>query len=305
MDEIIKHLHCLFKLTNNPKYVVYIADYYTNSDQMKINMDAVDLYRRFCDTMELYNKQFNNVLVEKKVKDLLNEKTLIFTKYKNKKERLSVIIPTMWKCPESYFKHNVSEMLSSDCVKEIIIIDNDPSKKFNLPLDPRIKMINNKINIGVNPAWNQGVLNSSAEYYLLLNDDCLISESVLEATVAVMDSDEEVGIVNYWTKKEPLNQYITRRKPTFDIKYLNHIGPNPNGWFIGGRTKEYFPIPEELVYFYGDNLIHDKCKESGKRVVKIISDYISHDVSTTVKSLDLYRQGLLSKEGEIYKKIRG
>ena len=45
--------------------------------------------------------------------------------------KFSIIIPTMWK--SDFLSDSISNYITSDLIDEIIIIDNDPTKKINLP----------------------------------------------------------------------------------------------------------------------------------------------------------------------------
>jgi GT2 family glycosyltransferase len=221
----------------------------------------------------------------------------------NSNVNLTVVIPTMWKASSNYFLHNIEALKKSKVVKKVIIIDNNPQDNYLNINDGFVEVVTNNKNVGVNPAWNQGLEKVDTKYYLLLNDDCLVSPQVIQASVAVLEDDNSVGIVNCFTKKVPIYEYKSDHELL--IEYANHLGVNPNGWFIMGHTKDYKPIPKELVYFYGDNFIHYNAVKDKKRVVKVISHFISHDVSTTVNNLDLYRRGLLDSEGEIYRGIIG
>ena len=300
MSEIYKHLSKLYELTRNPKYALDIADLCITSN-IKENLEyANSIYKNLGDSYECDKKVIPEYFKDYMSK-LLDKKTIDY--FCDEKYDLTVIIPTMWKSPSDYFIHNISVLSELPVVKKIIIIDNSPKdnylKKYN---ENFIEIITNETNVGVNPAWNQGLEKVDTKYYLLLNDDCLISHNVIRACVTVLESDNTVGIVNCHTKKVPLVDYVSISDY---VEYTNHLGANPNGWFIMGHTKDYKPIPKELVYFYGDNFIHYNVIKQKKRVAKVISHYISHDVSTTVNILDLYKKGLLESEGVIYRQIIG
>jgi len=310
MSEIYNCLTKLYELTRNPKYALDIADLCVNS-KMKENIEyATSIYKNLGDSYQLHNTEFPEHY-RGTMNDLLDVKRIDLSTYEKRGKSLSVIIPTMWKAPKNYFIHNLDHLVNSigfGSVKEIIIINNNPIGSelecFVKKEYPQIKIIDNEKNIGVNPAWNQGMELASGEFYLLLNDDCLLDYKIIESCVSILVQDKSVGIVNCHTKKVHICNYI-ERPVSKHIDYVNHLGANPNGWFIMGRTEDYEPIPNQLVYFYGDDLIHYRVKRKKKRIVKLVSDFISHDVSTTVNDLDLYRKGLLESEGVIYRSIIG
>jgi hypothetical protein len=120
----------------------------------------------------------------------------------------------------------------------------------------------------------------------------------------ILEKDATVGLVSCATTKEELHIYTDKKignkvvYVNFDFRKIN----NSNGWYMMGRTGDWKQIPSGLDIFYGDDFIHYNVWESGKRVVKIMSNYISHDVSTTVNSLNIYSSNILLDEGETYKK---
>lgn len=82
----------------------------------------------------------------------------------------SVIIPTMWRV-ESFPKF-LKVLSNQELISEIIIINNDESKTpLNMDKYCKVKLLNQTHNIGVNPAWNLGVLNSNQDTLCILNDD--------------------------------------------------------------------------------------------------------------------------------------
>tara|TARA_Y100000385_G_C12994139_1_gene594175 strand:+ start:238 stop:984 length:747 start_codon:yes stop_codon:yes gene_type:complete len=81
----------------------------------------------------------------------------------------SVIIPTLWKSPRIY---NLLENLDkTPHVGEIILIDNAPDHTRYLPKLKKLKILSQRVNIFVNPAWNLGVSEASFPHIALCNDD--------------------------------------------------------------------------------------------------------------------------------------
>ena len=69
--------------------------------------------------------------------------------------KYTVIIPTMWRCPQITVPF-LAELSACDNVGEIIIIDNDSSKQPSILPTNKVTLYNFGKNIYVNPAWNFG-----------------------------------------------------------------------------------------------------------------------------------------------------
>lgn len=92
---------------------------------------------------------------------------------------------TRWTCP-------------ANC--EIIIIDNNSTdntkeiiRKFPLPGEPAVNLIENDCNKGLSCANNQGIKESNNEYLLFLNPDTVILDNALEKMVQFMEKDKSIG----------------------------------------------------------------------------------------------------------------
>jgi hypothetical protein len=100
----------------------------------------------------------------------LNQESLFELHYpgQKKSDKFSVIIPTMWKSERTL--NLLEELNSCDLIEEIIIIDNCfyNRPQFNLK---KCKLITQKNNIYVNPAWNLGVNLAKNNLIAICNDD--------------------------------------------------------------------------------------------------------------------------------------
>ena len=202
----------------------------------------------------------------------------------------TVIIPTLYSVPD-ITDWNIRILLKQNCL--ITIIDNTPNNKLKKwENTPNIKVMYFPQNIGVNPAWNIGVLTCTTKYYLLLNDDCMIWNQVIEHSENIL-ADERIGITTYKTV-----EFIT--PVMYQSMYINQSGPadlfelgpwNKNilleriGWFIFGRSKQYLEIPLKLKIFYGDDLIYKYTRSKNLKTVIDNSKIIFHKASSTTNKI--------------------
>lgn len=81
---------------------------------------------------------------------------------------------------------------------EIIIVDNgstDGSLQFIKENYPKVKLIENRVNLGFSRANNQAFHIAKGQYLMPLNNDAILSPTYIEQLVAVMEMDHQIGIV--------------------------------------------------------------------------------------------------------------
>ena len=185
--------------------------------------------------------------------------------------KYSVIIPTMW------HSELILEMLrkyeKNKTVQEIIIIDNRWLARPKLNGFKKLKILHQKTNIFVNPAWNLGV--SVAKHTpILANDDILI-----DRFDELMDSISN-AIVNegYDLIGASVNNRLESRKAVnaFDG---NLFPAKSFGCFM--VVPSYIYIPDQFRVYSGDNILFYNAKKVGI----IGSGYISSPISTTIKKI--------------------
>ncbi|MFY0518412.1 glycosyltransferase family 2 protein [Lysinibacillus sp. UGB7] len=100
-----------------------------------------------------------------------------------------------------------TKKLTLDCIRsiydsnmehefEIIVVDNhsfDESVDAIKSKYPKIKVIENKENIGFSKANNQAILESIGRYVLLLNSDTIVMQNTLTYIINFMDDHKEAG----------------------------------------------------------------------------------------------------------------
>lgn len=166
-------------------------------------------------------------------------------------DKYTIVIPTLWK--SNRISKLLFDLIKCEFVDEIILIDN-AGKFFEYfeGLD-KVKLVQVKENIYVNPAWNLGIELAKNECIALVNDDInfdpnifgLINKSVLEHSGII-----GMGEGNY---KDPIDE---DRGPYIDVW---KPGVNDWGWgcMILLKKSDWLPIPNEIKIWYGDNIIKD------------------------------------------------
>lgn len=108
--------------------------------------------------------------------------------------------------------HNLPEMTIA-CIRsiyrysivvpfEILVMDNGSDPGFveqlrkAFPRKRNLKIHSLHENLGFGPAVNLGIKQSSGEYLMLLNNDTLVTPGWLDNLVAVLDKDQQTGIVS-------------------------------------------------------------------------------------------------------------
>lgn len=157
----------------------------------------------------------------------------------------SIIIPTMWVCPNE-LKTMLTRYEKSKYIKEVIIIDNNPSESESLSEFKKIRHFPQETNIFVNPAWNLGVKLANYEP-IIANDDI----DWIEVDYLI----EEVNKKEYDLVGASLYNCHVNSLVIHPIKkwYGNSYG---SLMFI----KDYKPIPDQLKIFRGDKWLFDNAK---------------------------------------------
>ena len=173
---------------------------------------------------------------------------------------------------------------------EIILI-NDYSKDNSLKLiknlqinDPRIKIINNKINKGTLYSRSIGVLISKGEFIFSLdNDDMFFNYDILDNIY------NQAKIGNYDIVK--FNKYYILRK-NFKLINIKNINLNQNSDIILHQPKlGIYPISRNGKLRHNDYVIWDKCIKSNiykKSINKIKKDIYNKIISWNEDIIILY-----------------
>ena len=125
---------------------------------------------------------------------------------------------------------------------EIIIIDNNPKKRFIK--DTRVRYLTKGHNIYVNPAWNWGVSEAHNDYIIIANDDVIIPR-LAELMTAFEESNFDIigSDVRRCHEDKKLQLLVN-----FQLQW---------GWgcFMLMRKSAYRQIPEQFKIWFGDNIL--------------------------------------------------
>jgi glycosyltransferase involved in cell wall biosynthesis len=160
--------------------------------------------------------------------------------------KFSVIIPTMW-CSDLIFKL-LDSLNNNDMVGEIILIDNDKSKRPpQITSTAKLRIIEQEENIYVNPAWNLGVELANYPNICISNDDLVWNVQLLP----LIFENIHLGIIGQAT-----SNYF---EDNDEIK-IEPITERNWGWgccfFI--EKDKWVKIPSELKVACGDDWLLSK-----------------------------------------------
>ena len=178
----------------------------------------------------------------------------------------------------------------------------DIEARMNCPEQIRFYYHKNETNIGVNAAWNVGLRTAMAlqvEYICIANNDLLFTEGWDIPLLDALDADYSLA------SPCSTEQALPADWPTGATR---HVNPVSNVMNILGACFAFKPalieqigyFPEEMVMYYGDNIIQDNCLRLGLKAGHIYESYIHHFFCQTTKDLD--NSFWFPKDTEAYKK---
>ena len=211
----------------------------------------------------------------------------------------SIIIPTMWRCPQITIPF-LAELVACPQVGEIIIIDNDHAARPKLlPISEKIKIYNFGKNIYVNPAWNFGVNEAQNNLICIVNDDIAFDLKVLNQLDPLLTTSN--GLFGLCPGEKDFNQHpITNG----DIKIIPWNGEHTYGYgclfFL--HKDSWQPIPSGLDVYFGDNYIFDLQLAKGKINYLITNMKFKGNFAGTTSDTNI-TNGFLDREQPIYEKV--
>lgn len=170
--------------------------------------------------------------------------------------KMSVIIPTMWVPGPEFIMTLLNDLSQRSLVGEIIIIDNRPEARPDIPFSNKVQILSQEENIYVNPAWNRGVGISKYDKLLILNDDVNTDWTLLEKVYDyITPQTGMIGTdVHCWDA-------TCSREFTVDT-----VKDRPVGYaclfFI--HKQSYCTIPDELKVWCGDDFLFLNSKLNSK-----------------------------------------
>ena len=95
------------------------------------------------------------------------------------------------RCLDSIFESTLKDL-------EVIVVDNaskDGSVEEIRKFDSKVKIIENKENVGFSKANNQGVKIVKGKYLLFLNPDTVVNKDTLSTLISFMENTKDAGVV--------------------------------------------------------------------------------------------------------------
>jgi hypothetical protein len=212
-----------------------------------------------------------------------------------KDSKFTVVIPTMWRYAP--FVNFLTDLVKFPLIDEIIIINNDVEKTPNAPVlsHEKVRMINFKENIYVNPAWNIGVRESRNKNIGILSDDVIFDIKAFYHVQEVLSPT--CGVVGICLGDPNHNQPPFQ---TGSIKIKPWEGEHTMGFgclmFVHKDT--WIDIPDCLKVYYGDNWVFDTALWEG-RTNYLITDILYHTPHAQTSGTIV--NNFLDKETEFYK----
>lgn len=274
--------------------------------------DDDDFYNALIKGINMSQEQYHNMQEDIKAYahnfyqiSKLNLKSLIDSRQKNKKDNLTIGIPTLLK-DAKILGELLDSLVTDNVIKKIIVINNS-QKEFYYD-NPKVEIKASEGNMYVNPAWNYVAEVADTEYVALLNDDIKIPQNFCSQILALID--DNTGIVGISPKNvtnaRNENNEITKEPKAEDLILSNNIQLKTTpyktedfGVFMLFNKKNYVKIPPEFEVYYGDDWIFNKAKEAGKNNKILIGQNIWHYGSMTSHSIS---NDFIHKETKHWKK---
>ncbi|MCM8711962.1 glycosyltransferase family 2 protein [Clostridium sp. SYSU_GA19001] len=217
------------------------------------------------------------------------------------KPKVSIII-TCYNYGE-YLDAAIYSCLKSTCKDIEILVVNDGStdpytlKVLNRIRHPKIHIIN-QANKGLPAARNAGIKQASSEYILPVDADDLISSTLIEKELSILERKTEISVVTHWTRAFGTENWVWRPQP-FNIKtllqenivcvtslfrkkawedvcgYNEQMNEGYEDWDFWISLAEnnclFYTIPEVLFFYrrHGKTMVHDSDRKREYLINKI------------------------------------
>jgi FkbM family methyltransferase len=251
-----------------------------------------DIVYNYNDASPLNDYKINGNEQTKNARDIVN---------KNKIEKYSIIIPTMWRVAEQFVGF-LQTLCDCPSVDDIIIIDNDSDQR---PLttvfsNHKIRILNFGKNIYVNPAWNIGVKYSKNDRICIVNDDVTFDTKVFIKLQGLLSNNE--GIFGLYPGVSDFNQIPVTTK-TIDI--IPWTGQHTYGFgcLMFMHKDSWTDIPEGLEIYFGDDFIFNLQLSQGKKnyLITNMEHFTQFAATTSDRNITA---GFLEREKTIYDGIK-
>jgi hypothetical protein len=210
---------------------------------------------------------------------------------------ISYVVATMWRY--EYFVDFLEELVNHHLIGEIIIIDNDPTRRpiSNVFLNGKIKILTTGENTFVNPAWNWGVREAQYDKVAIANDDIIFDLRVFQKIYNYITPDVgSIGLSVLPNEMHHVDGVIRVRDWNFDYNTFGFA------MLMFVHKKSWEPIPEKLIAYFGDNFIFDNSLWNNRKIY-LITDILYHSpYGQTGKDLPFLKE-MFEKEKIFYAEV--
>ena len=134
-----------------------------------------------------------------------------------------------------------------------------------------ILVYRNSENVPLNHLWNKFKTISNCDYLCFLNNDVVVSNTFIDDTIKILDTEPTVGAVIHITN----NPYYLHSKNVLEYKIFNEL-PLYQGWDFTMRRSVMPEIPAVLQIFGGDDYMFAKINTLGYKIAIAYSSPIIH-----------------------------
>lgn len=203
--------------------------------------------------------------------------------------KFSVVVPTMWMA-NLFFLPMLKNLVNREEVGEIIIIDNN---YINRPNDQilkheKIKLLDFGKNIYYNKSMNVGAKEAKFEFLCLLNDDVVFDTVVFNILAHIYTArsnlKEVVGMI--YPHPTFFNNFKEHSKLIKDLKLVECVQRIDGfGCCMFMLKEHYVPIPDQLVFHFGDVWYHNTQLKAGRRNYWLYNWVIGTKMRTTTEKV--------------------
>ena len=180
-----------------------------------------------------------------------------------------------------FTKNCINDLLGQDTKSYITLIDQNSSEEGTVEyLDfisstTDISVIKKGENFPLNHLWNWFTKISETPYVCLLNNDVRLSPNFLSSAIGVFEKEPGVGFVNHATNNNEYSEWSEV------LQYVIIDSPYRQGWDLFFRKDNFHKIPENLIFYFGDDYIFSKLYSSGYKGAYVLNSPMIHLLSST------------------------
>lgn len=158
---------------------------------------------------------------------------------------------------------------------EIVVVDN-ASTDLDVPAltkaHPGVHVIVNQSNLGFSAACNIGLRARPADFYLLLNPDCMVAEGAIAACLQFLAREKRAGIVGCRVE-------------------------NPDGSLQLACRRSIPTTSVALSRFFGLSRLFPRSRRFGRYNFTYLDDRLTHEVEAVSGSFLMFRSAVLEQTG--------